>query len=313
MTEPSQAAVPALALPAVTTILDTFWSRSTKVVGRQVVDSFGMIKGIIEPTEEHPIPDDMGDCFQALKTLAGHQLLRFLVFNALGRTVRGDDPVLAVDGAAAIARTLRFQTGRQALMVRRALVALRHVHVDLPALGWVPFLDTQERGRKLVVTIREPLLISYASTLAKRQMHKEKRLVPFPAVEAPLVGHPFWWAAQSAMQIEVLREMRLQATGMLDGAGVTFARDGLLDIARKYEMPTDVLDQTLIAWTDDVAGQFLSPQPNGSFALSDEYEASKAMLVDAGAMTLSGQHRRAKALRKKAKLPARPLRLVSSR
>jgi hypothetical protein len=290
---------PCLAFPVVDAILDVLWARDTVVRGLEIVKGEDVV-AILQPTDKSNIPGNVAECFGALKGIVGHRVLRLLVLNAMGRVAQDDEPVIEVGGAKAIASALGLgATGRHVTEVRRALLALRHVVFKLPVIGETALIDLVEEGRTITITVKAPLLASYASTLARARMYLDKRLVPFPSCEAPCAATRYWWAVQSAIQVELLRELRIQAARIAQGGDIHLGRDDFAAFAAKYGMPGGILDQMLAAWSDDTEDQFLTEHDDGTFTISEEYAGVKNMLYESGAMTLSGRQRRQKAIRKR--------------
>jgi hypothetical protein len=213
---------------------------------------------------------------------------------------RGDYPVIEAGGAKAISSALGLgETGRHVTEVRRTLIALRHIVFNFPVIGETALLDFSDTGRTMIITVKEPLLAAYAQTLAKARLFREKRLVPFPSREAPCAGTRYWWAVQSALQVELLRDLRIQATSIAERGDLHLTRDYIGHFAAKYVMPSHVLDEMLAAWSDDTDHQFLQPHEDGSYTISEDYANVKDMLYESGAMTLSGRRRRRKAINKR--------------
>ncbi|MBW2255346.1 MAG: hypothetical protein JRI25_12200 [Deltaproteobacteria bacterium] len=301
---------PALAAVVVDRAMDTLWSPGRSIEPRGdtwvVRRGDGLVVATYEPSPTCPsVPTILTDELRVTRSLAAHRILRLLVGQGYRQKYieKVADPrvVDILGGFRGLAQTLGVPSRSAARDLEAALTTMQRVHLELGSIAvgglltWTELRAAPGRPARLRIVLGDPLLPGFVSDLPKgtKSAREQRRLVPFPEALPPLVGRPNEHAAQAALQVAVLREMRVQAGRLATEGAVEILLDRWHDLARECSLPALLVPRVIDRWTQDGddAPAFLAPRGTDRFDLAPAYEGARQLLVDAGTRELRNSKR----------------------
>jgi len=245
----------------------------------------------------------------ATRSLTAHRLIRWLVCAGYGQrylTKMRDFRTLRIErGFTGLARALNLHSGKGADELRRALEVLQFAHLRLPhgeiggLLTWS--LDHPAHGRPsgLSIVLGDALLPDYVARLPKggEEARRARMLVPIPNRLPPMVGRARDSAAQAALQLLVMTELRFNATDLVHRGAVEIPKQTWKRLADRAELPNQMLDGVIDRWLGrgSDGSAFLSSPSCFSYTLAvPAYGPELRTLVEAGKAEIDGRHRAAR-------------------
>lgn len=237
----------------------------------------------------------------ALGSLTAQRILRFEVHEGHARVLAGevDARALTFDGGwtelAMRAGVGDPRSGSTRDQVRDVVLAQAHLRWELGRSAGTLLSYTEPRDgeghRRVRIILGDVLLPDaiFAEMGTSATARMARRLVPILKLP-PLVGRPRDHAAQAALQLAVLAELRDRAAELVERGGV------LIDAARWAVMARDVglspatLPRVLDAWTRDAddAPAFLA-RDGDRWRLAGAHAAAQAFLEEGGRREVRGR------------------------
>lgn len=299
---------PALCAPAVETMTDSFFSSGRKVQlkedGGELLSARGALLARLSPVPALTLQDIEATqrCFDKLRTLNGHRVLRAQVLTShrlyLSLAPRFDRIEL-LGGWAEVAKWAGARE-KDRDEIAEIVKAQATTIVKWPNGNWGNLIkldvhNAQGRRRGLVaMTLSDFLLPNFVSkflpkdgTLARQRERQLVPIVEFP----PFVGRPNEWGSQATFQLLLLALMRERAEELYQMGSVSLPRLELLPLADRAELPRGILDPLLSRWqTDGEDGRaFLERRGQERYTLAKSYKVALSFLSEAGQEIAGGR------------------------
>jgi len=290
---------PALSASVITKSVSALWRRGREVQDSPrgpAVTSRGQVGALLRSTASASVPSDFTTMLRCTETVAAHRLLRLLVLRGFHAScdprVRDPRLVIVKGGFAALAAILSLRGKSVAGELRQALVALQHLHLDVPGgeaggiLTWTFRQEAPGRQAELRIVLGDVLLPGLVHCFSKgtRDGREARKLVPVPTLLPPFAGARFWHSAQATLQILVLRELREHAATVASTGSIPITPERWSELADEAGVRVEDLAEVLRVWaggSDGTPAFLVEPSP-GRFTLASAYDNELAFILSAG-------------------------------
>jgi hypothetical protein len=268
----------------------TTWAATTSGVPVVGLDVSSLDASLVDP--------------KLLRGLPAQRLLRFVMHRAHDRYDETGDldtatRITVAGGWRGLTEALDMTPGEKNVeLVRLTAKALAAAWVKTPlGEGNLLMVHHEKRGpgrrEEVSLTTHEkgPLSPRYAARLL--QGHSPKIVpVPLPSLMPPMVGRPNEHGAIATLQLLTLRELRLNATKLVELGGVAIPAARWCVLAEESGVPRTLLPELLEAWRtgDDHTPAFIVT--NGELVdLAPAYAKERRFIVDGGMLSLEGRRK----------------------
>lgn len=259
-------------------------------------------------------------CFDRLRTLNGHRVLRSQIITAHQQYLQNGHRYDRIEIEGGWANVAKWAGAREkdreeiAEIVKAQAVTI----LQWPNGNWGNFLKLdvhqaagQRRGL-IAMTLSDFLLPHFINRLLPKdgtlQRQRDRQLIPIVELP-PLVGRPNEWAAQATFQLFLVAEMRARAEELYLRGSVQLSRQELEKIAERAELPKSIIEEVIERWArDDKDGKaFLLKQGEDRYSLAKSHQQALEFIKEAGREVSGGRRRGKKSVENKTKIRAKPL------
>jgi hypothetical protein len=258
-------------------------------------------------------------CFDRLRTLNGHRVLRSQIITAHQQYLNNSHRYDRIEIEGGWADVAKWAGAREkdrdeiAEIVKAQAVTI----LQWPNGNWGNFLKLDlytatGRQRGLVaMTLSDFLLPHFVNRLLPKdgtlQRQRDRQLIPIVDLP-PFVGRPNDWAAQATFQLYLVGEMRVRAEELYLRGAVQLSRHELERLADRAELPKSIIEEVIERWArDDQDGKaFLVKQGEDRYSLAKSHQQALEFIKEAGRDVSGGRRRGQKSVENKTKARAKP-------